>query len=157
MRQSFLELFLQREVAVADADFFADEQTLTLNRRKKRFTLIEANRTLPLVRKIVTDLMSVHARARELHGRLEKRISREDRYTVEAELDSVVQRLEHYVDELAEVGCEIKDYQLGLVDYVCKHDGRDVYLCWRMGEETITHWHEIDAGFAARKPVTSLK
>lgn len=142
---------------MADAKFFEDEQTLTLNRRKRRFTLVEANSTLPLVRKIVTDLMTTHARARELHARLEKRISRENRYKVEAELDAVVQRLEHYVDELAEVGCEIKDYSLGLVDFVCKHNGRDVYLCWCMGEEQISYWHELDAGFAARKPVAALK
>ena len=52
---------------------------------------------------------------------------------------------------------ELKDYQTGLIDFIGRHEGRDVYLCWKLGEEQITHWHELNAGFAGRQPVETLK
>ena len=45
----------------------------------------------------------------------------------------------------------------GLVDFIGRHEGRDVYLCWKLGEERITHWHELNAGFAGRKPVLAAE
>ncbi len=76
---------------------------------------------------------------------------------IQKELDAAVARLEALVDELSTVGVELKDYQAGLIDFVGRHDGRDVYLCWKLGEERITHWHEISAGFSGRKPVSLLR
>ena len=73
------------------------------------------------------------------------------------DLDASIDRLEQLVDELSGVGVELKDYETGLVDFVGRHDGRDVYLCWKLGEERITHWHELNAGFAGRKPVSTLR
>ncbi len=66
-------------------------------------------------------------------------------------------KLEDFVDELSEIGCELKDYQTGLIDFVGRHEGRDVYLCWKLGEERITHWHEVDTGFAGRQSVSKLR
>ena len=142
---------------MAEAEFFADESTLTLVRRRRRFTLIEANRTLPLVKRIASDVVRTHATARTLHAQLARKLPRVDRQRVESELDSVVHRLQGYVDELTEVGAELKDYQSGLLDFVSVHQGRDVYLCWRLGEDHIGHWHELDAGFQGRQPVSVLQ
>jgi hypothetical protein len=67
-----------------------------------------------------------------------------------------IERLDDLVDELEDVGAQLKDHQSGLVDFVGRHEGRDVYLCWKLGEESIAYWHELDAGFAGRKPVSLL-
>lgn len=144
---------------MADADFsFADESTITMARRRRRvFTLIEANRTLPLVKRIAGDIARTHAEARRLHAQLTRKMARNERQQIEAELDLVVTKLQNYVDELTDVGAELKDYQSGLIDFVSLHQGREVYLCWKLGEEQIGHWHELEAGFQGRQPVSILQ
>jgi hypothetical protein len=51
------------------------------------------------------------------------------------------------------MGVEIKDLGTGLVDFRTERDGMVVYLCWRLGEDPIRYWHELDTGFAGRKPL----
>ena len=46
---------------------------------------------------------------------------------------------------------------MGLVDFIGRHQGRDVYLCWKLGEAAIAYWHELQTGFAGRQPVSSLQ
>ena len=53
------------------------------------------------------------------------------------------------------VGCELKDWESGLVDFPSRMDSREVCLCWKLGEEQITQWHEVYAGFAGREPITT--
>ena len=65
--------------------------------------------------------------------------------------------LHAYVDELTEVGCDLKDYRLGLVDFIGRHEGHDVCLCWKLGEDTISYWHEMNAGYTGRQPVSVLR
>ena len=62
------------------------------------------------------------------------------------EVDDLVRRIQA-------MGVLIKDLNTGLVDFPAWREGREVYLCWRYGEETVEHWHEIDAGFAGRQPL----
>ena len=57
------------------------------------------------------------------------------------------------VETLQDLGCEVKDLEMGLVDFRSLREGREVYLCWRVGEETISYWHELDAGFGGRQPL----
>ena len=126
----------------------------------RRFTLAEANSTLPLVKRIVADIVKFHTKASGLRQRLqsfEHKNQQEQQRQCQDELDKAVEQLQEFVGELTAVGAEIKDFQSGLIDFVGRHDGRDVYLCWKLGEEMIGHWHELDAGFAGRKPVASLK
>lgn len=63
----------------------------------------------------------------------------------------------HEIRELTEsieqFGCVIKDYASGLVDFPSFRDGREVYLCWKLGEGEVQSWHELEAGFAGRKPL----
>jgi hypothetical protein len=54
---------------------------------------------------------------------------------------------------LAEEGVVLRDPQRGLVDFAGEVDGRRVWLCWHVGEERVTHYHELDSGFAGRKPL----
>ena len=125
-------------------------------RPTRRFTVAEANRSLPLVGRIVADIVAAHTRAGEQQKRVETSRAKEQP-AAQKELDRTVDRLHDLVDELSDVGVELKDYQSGLVDFVGRHQGRDVYLCWRLGEDRITHWHELDAGFAGRQPVSALR
>ena len=122
------------------------------------FTWQEANRTLPLVRRIVEDIRRAHE---DLQAPLERfrrlvESSREagaEARALRAELDQRSKKLNAFVDELSEVGCHFKGFDEGLVDFYSFRDGRPVLLCWRAGEEEIGHWHDVDAGFAGRRPI----
>lgn len=62
-----------------------------------------------------------------------------------AEIVRLINRIEAY-------GCLVKDIDLGLIDFPSVREGRAVYLCWKAGEDRISHWHAMDEGFADRKP-----
>lgn len=128
----------------------------SLHQQRKYFTLAEANRSLPLVSRIVSDIVSTHETATYLHAQLENRDSPQPREDLEKRLEQTVDRLNDLLDELKAVGCELKDYRMGLVDFISRHEGREIYLCWMLGEQTITHWHELHAGFQGRQPVELL-
>lgn len=123
---------------------------------KKRFTLADANKTLPLVRRIVSDVVKTHDLALNLQNRLESAQESKETAAIQTELNRTVEHLQTFVAELTEIGCEVKDYKSGLIDFIGQHQGRDVYLCWRLGEDTIHFWHELTAGFAGRKPISTL-
>ncbi len=125
-------------------------------RRRKHFTLDEAHRALPLVKQIVTDIVRTHDRASNLHAQLEHRLPAPQRGELETNLEKTVDRLNDLVDELKDIGVELKDYRLGLIDFVGKHEGREIYLCWKLGEPAIEHWHELQDGIAGRQPVSLL-
>ena len=124
-------------------------------RPARRFTLAQANRALPLVARIVADVVKTHDRAMALQAAADA-----GRGTTPAaahrDLDAAMDRLQDYVAELTEIGCELKDYRTGLVDFVGRHQGRDVLLCWRLGEDRVGFWHELNAGVAGRRPVSQL-
>ena len=129
---------------------------ISVGKERKFFDLREANRTLPLVSRIVRDVVDANARMREIH--LEARQSIENGQTREAEaLQDRLQELgferSTYAEELEELGIELKDPNVGLVDFPAMLDGRIVYLCWKLGEEAIDHWHELSAGITGRRPV----
>ena len=64
-----------------------------------------------------------------------------------------LRQVRHTVEALHTLGCEVKDLEQGLVDFRSQREGREIYLCWRVGETTISYWHELDAGFAGRQPL----
>lgn len=119
----------------------------------RRFTLEEANSTLPLVRRVVKDIVASHERAAQLQAEALTGLAKPE---VHAELRGLLQRLQEYTAELGEIGCDLKDPAIGLVDFVASHDGRDVCLCWKLDEPAIAHWHEVAAGYAGRQPIASL-
>ena len=55
--------------------------------------------------------------------------------------------------EVEALGCELKDIAMGLVDFRAVRQGREVYLCWRLGEPGIAFWHELEAGYMGRQPL----
>ena len=63
------------------------------------------------------------------------------------------QRLKAAAEELEEIGCLIKDLQVGLIDFPTLYRGEEVYLCWRLGEDDISFWHGVHEGFSGRKSI----
>ncbi len=124
--------------------------------RTKVFTFDEAQRALPLVRRIVTDVVAQYRRLERLQQR-RRRLKAQNRKRIVAELDDQAaqgaDRLIELINEVNDIGCELKDWENGLVDFRTHHDGRDVYLCWKLGEDGLAHWHELHAGDGARRPV----
>jgi hypothetical protein len=72
---------------------------------------------------------------------------------LQKELARHIQTLQLLDNELREFGCELKDADSGLIDFLSLRNGREIYLCWRLGEERINFWHYLDAGFAGRQPL----
>ena len=70
-----------------------------------------------------------------------------------AEREKAIQRVKDAMAEIDAIGVQVKDLDIGLLDFPCEVDGQTVLLCWKLGEKTITHWHGVSEGFAARKPV----
>jgi hypothetical protein len=128
---------------------------------KKYFTPDLANRTLPLVRAIVQDVVRLAGDLRDRHERLSRlkpagraalgEAHQEELRQVVEEFERDQERMREYERELKQLGAELKDYDTGLVDFPCWMNGREVCLCWRLGEPAVGHWHELDAGFAGRR------
>ena len=138
----------------------ATPRPLRESRPRRHFTLSEANRTLPLVRRIVSDIVRAHSGAADLQAKLEELKGAPDaalHRMAQKDLEEAVSRLGRYVDELEEVGCSLKDSQMGLIDFPGRHQGREVCLCWMLGEEEIAYWHEVRTGFSGRQPIATLQ
>lgn len=118
----------------------------------KVFSIDDANRTLPLVRRIVADIATQHARWRDRIDAYETSVPPQS-HEIEVEVQQLAAEMQGYVQELRDLGIEVKDFQLGLVDFPAERDGRPVYLCWKLGEPTVQHWHELDTGYAHRQPL----
>lgn len=129
------------------------------------FTIEQANAMLPLVRAICSDLSNLARDVMERRHRLAlltagRELKAGDPYSdelahMEAELERDAARLQEYVDELRELGVEPKGALEGLVDFPCEVEGRVAYLCWKLGEPEVLYWHDLDAGFAGRQPLTA--
>ena len=71
----------------------------------------------------------------------------------EEAVEQEMQAIAELVDEIQERGAQVKDLDTGLLDFPSLRDGREVLLCWRVGEDRIRYWHELDGGFAGRRPL----
>jgi hypothetical protein len=131
--------------------------------RAKVFTLEEANRLVPRARTSIRLMQKAVEEAEQLRDAFEVLVllGAEDEASPEhADYLRKRERLqfcrdtfreEH--DRLEESGALLRDLQAGLVDFHALRGGRLVFLCWRLGEEAIGYWHEIDSGFAGRRPI----
>jgi len=125
----------------------------------KHFTVEEANATLPLLRSILRDVTALAHELRERHQTLLRMQSSGNLDTAhEEEIQQLAEaferdqdRMREYEHELKSLNIELKDYFTGLVDFPCRMHGREVYLCWKLDEPEVAHWHELDAGFAGRQ------
>ena len=121
------------------------------------FTVEEANRTLPLVRRIMADIVEENDRLQELLPSLKEVRMRARRNpsaadelnALRTDVAAISARLEGYLKELTQIGCVFKGPQ-GLIDFYSMREGRPIFLCWRYGEDEVRYWHELDGGFAGR-------
>ena len=125
----------------------------------KYFSLEQANRSLVLLRQIVGEVVEEYAVLLETeemiesaeqsghHGQLE---------TARKRLVDTVDNLQNCLEELDQMGVDLRDFSRGIVDFPYMHGGRTISLCWLLGEQHVSHWHERNAGFACRQPISLL-
>ena len=70
-----------------------------------------------------------------------------------AERERAIQRIKDAIAEIDSTGVQVKDLDVGLLDFPCKVEGEIILLCWKLGEPKIGHWHNTTEGFAGRKPI----
>jgi hypothetical protein len=125
----------------------------------KVFTVEQANRMLPLVRRIAQDIVDQYGRWREMVTACELAAAATrtalpgEAERLQREAQALASEIEEYIAELHELGVEAKGLDTGLVDFPGEIDGRRVYLCWRVGEPSVQYWHDVDAGFSGRRPL----
>jgi hypothetical protein len=117
------------------------------------FTVDQANRTLPLVRRIVEDIVQQHRRWQEAIVELDLIVSgvRADlpdprAVALEREVQSIAREIDVFQGELEALGIQLKDRRIGLIDFPSEMDGRRVLLCWRFGEPSVQFWHDENTG-----------
>lgn len=130
----------------------------------KFFTLSEANRTLPLVKRVVQDIASYYPSWKDLVSQYELIAAKarpdwgesKEQLGLKTQIDDVARKINACLVELEQVGCEFKGFEEGLVDFHGRLDDREILWCWKLGEERITHWHDLEAGFAGRQPIPEV-
>ncbi len=119
----------------------------------KEYTADEANALLPSLRRALQNIR--RARQVVLSGgeRIRKTAPLDGGGEEGKEFWEALQTLRREVEALNEQAIVLRDPESGLVDFPAKRDGRDVFLCWRLGEDRVEYWHGPDSGFAGRKPL----
>ncbi|WP_224244939.1 DUF2203 domain-containing protein [Hyalangium gracile] len=125
-------------------------------RAMRYFGVDEANRLIPLLNGVFERVRPWVENVQRLAGELDALRSRgtRDAHTeqLREEHDGLVEKIRAELQQLEEMGIEVKAAN-GLVDFHAQLSGRTVYLCWRYGEKSVSHWHELDAGFAGRRAI----
>lgn len=132
--------------------------------KHKTFTLDEAHALLPVLKSLLKRAMDAKQRAQEIEkafrdlkhrillsgGLLVDVVASARRHT---DLLKSYQEIKDAAAEIDAIGVQVKDLDIGLLDFPCRVDDEIVLLCWKYGEEAISHWHGMEEGFAGRKPI----
>ena len=132
------------------------ELILVPDRTARTFTPDEATRTLVLVRGIVSDVIAEHANLLEQQEVIEAAQNGARTGQVRAARHSMLQsvnRLRACMGEMDLVGAELLDWSLGVVEFPCLLNGREVKLCWQHGQQTVEHWHEVGQDCGSRRRI----
>ena len=120
----------------------------------KYYTSKEANEALPVVRPIVGEMMKISERVRTRQPEFWTMMQKSAGNGGNPELSRLLpdfDRLDALLHKIQDMGIEVKDLTVGLIDFVALYEDREVYLCWKFGEESIQYWHELNGGFQGRK------
>lgn len=120
------------------------------------FTLHEANEALKIIRPLLDDVMEIRNKILASQPEAWPAIEKSAGNGGNKALSNMVQdfeRLDALIHQILDTGVQIKDINIGLLDFPSLRDEHEVYLCWKYGENDIAFWHEIDAGFAGRQPI----
>lgn len=131
---------------------------------ERTFTLDEAQDLLPVLESLLRTALdgkkfveSVDTELQELAHRVFLRggilVNIVGMARRKAEREKTIQRVKDALAEIDATGVQVKDLEIGLLDFPCEVDGQTVLLCWKLGEKGITHWHGVSEGFAGRKPI----
>jgi hypothetical protein len=130
----------------------------------RTFTLDEAQQLLPVLESLLKQAIGSKGLIEEIDGELQEiahRIFLSGGTMVrvvavarrKAEREKAIQRLKDSLAEIDAIGVQVKDLDIGLLDFPCKVEGEIILLCWKLGEAKIEHWHSTTDGFAGRKPI----
>jgi hypothetical protein len=133
-----------------------------MRRRRRKafqryFTVAEANALIPELQKQLLRLQAMLNRLREEYGEKAEQVfvlTLHNGFPPLWEPSPIADAVHKAVDELNQLGVILRDVEQGIVDFPHLRDGREVFLCWKLGEEQVRYWHELDTGFDARKPLT---
>jgi hypothetical protein len=126
------------------------------------FTREEAEALLPEIAVVLRKIQESHREVQTLEAELEELQVRamgnghhlyERILRLQQDVVTHAQALRDALEELQIFGCELKDPETGLIDFLSLRDGQEVYLCWKLGEERIEFWHYLYTGFAGRQPL----
>jgi hypothetical protein len=130
----------------------------------KRFTLAEAQRLIPRVDRLLRDAVAVKSEYDEAEAAIQSftervmmmggmDVDRSVALETRTRRDSAAGRLRAALQQVQEIGCVVKDLDIGLIDFPTLFRGVEVYMCWKLGEPAIEFWHGVDEGFRGRKPI----
>jgi hypothetical protein len=133
---------------------------------RAHFTVGEVEALIPALEKIFVQVLQMRAGLRALGGKLDRAGVRPDRdepddietgppavRQAKAVFRGLDEALSDELDRVRTLGGDVKDVELGLVDFPGKRNGEDILLCWKLGEKSLGYWHPVDGGFASRRPV----
>jgi len=130
---------------------------------RRMYSLQEANAALQVVRPLLEDLAECKRGLDVVHGSLLRLTPaqcenghRLNAIGLEHQMERLVDRLAEGIREIEVMGIELKDIDAGLIDFPALFEGRVIYLCWRLGEDSIGYWHEMSTGFAGRRPISEF-
>ena len=126
-----------------------------MNEPHRLWTVARANRSLPLVARIVDDVVAKAHELKEL-STAHKSARCEARETIERKVGELEVEFERCVEELSRLGCEMKDPLRGLLDFPARLGERPIYLCWMKGEDAVAWWHPFETGISGRRPIGDL-
>jgi hypothetical protein len=130
----------------------------------KRFTLDEAQRLLPEVERLLRSAIDAKAVYQEAEGAIQAMnerimmlggvmVDRERAVEAKTRREEAAATLRNAIESVQQIGCLVKDLDIGLVDFPTLFRGTEVYLCWKLGEPGIDFWHGVEEGFRGRKPI----
>jgi len=123
------------------------------------YTIEEANALMPQVRAVLLQLAVQQRRLDTAHAEMHRQLDADgdpaagaQAARLEAEISHIRDGMQSLLAHLGEMGIELRDIEMGLVDFPGERDGEVVWLCWRMADPTVAYWHRTDEGYATRKP-----
>lgn len=130
------------------------------------FTLPEAERVLPEVERFLRRLIQLKQEYEMVDselGGLVQRVTliggmiapRAKMAELRARKDTIARGLKSTIEGIQEIGCQLKDVDIGLVDFPTIYRDKEVYLCWKLGEPGIGFWHHVEDGYRGRRPIDS--
>ncbi len=136
------------------------------NGMSRLFTLDQATKLLPQVASEVRKAVRLKGEYQEAEVRFRAELERitmlggslvdtDKAQALRSRRETSLAELKEVIDEIQNRGILVKDLDMGLIDFPTRYRGKEVYLCWKLGEDSIEWWHGVDEGFRGRKPIDS--